>query len=121
MVKKTKKKAYGFGIFAERVICVRLLLTGYRIVERRYKTSAGEVDIIAVKKDILAVVEVKARKDGDVSEVLSRHQMQRISRAALLFIAKHPEYVQHQIRFDLAMVKSCFSVRYIANAWDYEG
>lgn len=121
MIKKTKKKAYDFGLLAERIVCLRLTLCGYRIVAKRYKTPVGEVDIIAVKKQMLAMVEVKARKSGDVSEVLSNRQMQRISRAALLFIAKCPEFSQHQVRFDLAMVQSIFKMRYIANAWDFEG
>ena len=37
------------------------MVKGYRIVARRFKTKAGEVDLIARRGDLIVLVEVKAR------------------------------------------------------------
>ena len=37
------------------------MLKGYRIVARRYRTPLGEIDLVARKGDLVAIVEVMAR------------------------------------------------------------
>ena len=58
---KTKKQTYNFGILAEKIAISFLRLKGYEILEWRFKTKVGEVDIIAKKSDVIIAVEVKAR------------------------------------------------------------
>ena len=57
-----KIKSYWFGIIAEYIAIFFLLMNGYKILKRRYKTFAGEVDIIARKSKAIISVEVKARR-----------------------------------------------------------
>src|SRR5262245_35341676 len=85
-------KRFRLGHKAEWWACVYLFCRGYSVLERRYKTPVGEVDIIARRGSMIAFIEVKARKDANVQEVLSSHQRERISRAALLFIANNPRF-----------------------------
>lgn len=56
-----RQKAYRRGHSAERLAAVALMLKGYRIIGRRYRTKLGEIDLIARRGDIVLMVEVKAR------------------------------------------------------------
>src|SRR5579859_3351957 len=58
-----RRAAYRRGHAGERLAALRLLLTGYRILARRYRTRVGEIDLIARRGDVVAFVEVK-RRDG---------------------------------------------------------
>ena len=53
------------GKKGEELAVNHLLKKGYNILERNYRFDKAEVDIIAQKKDILAVVEVKTRTSAD--------------------------------------------------------
>jgi putative endonuclease len=94
-----------------------LFCKGYTVIERRYKTPMGEVDIVARKRSTLAFIEVKARKDANVLEVLTQKQQEIITRAALLFIANHPRFAKFNIRFDLVRVSAPWSINHLTNAW----
>ena len=75
------------GKSAELLCLWHLRLKGYRILARRYKTPAGEIDLIARRGGTLAAIEVKARADFDAaSEALTRRQQQRIMRAVAHFL-----------------------------------
>jgi putative endonuclease len=56
-----RHKAYRRGHSAERLAALALMLKGYRIVGRRYRTKLGEIDLIARRGDVVLIVEVKAR------------------------------------------------------------
>jgi putative endonuclease len=58
-----KKRAYKFGLAAEKLAVIFLRLKGYRIIAERYRNPKGEIDILAVRGKTLAIVEVKARKN----------------------------------------------------------
>jgi putative endonuclease len=99
------KLAYRRGLWAERVVCFFLLLKGYLILERRYKTNLGEIDVIVLRGKTLVFVEVKARaRQEQLAEVISSHQQQRLFRAAQLFLAKNPCYIKHDLRFDAVLL-----------------
>ena len=73
------------GRFSEAVAAALLIAKGYRILGRRVKTRAGEIDIIAVRGKRLVFVEVKRRLTRDDSEgAVSVRQAARIRRAAAL-------------------------------------
>lgn len=96
---------YRKGLWAETAACWALRLKGYRIVARRFKTRLGEIDVIAVRGRTLAIVEVKARATRDLAaSAISPHQQQRLIRAAHLFLAAHPSYADHIVRFDALLV-----------------
>ena len=53
--------AYALGIDAEATVCAALEQDGWTILGRRLRTKAGEVDAVAEKDGLLAIIEVKAR------------------------------------------------------------
>jgi putative endonuclease len=100
-----RQAALQFGLSAESWAVVYLLLKGYRILARRFKTPVGEIDIVARRRGTLVFVEVKARRNfDDAAEALTERQQARIINAAQYWLAAHPEAVECPIRFDAILV-----------------
>lgn len=76
---------------------------GYRIVERNWHSRWGEIDLIAENGEVLAFVEVKTRKAGNIGspeEAVSAVKQQRILKTAEYYLLLHPTVLQP--RFDAA-------------------
>jgi putative endonuclease len=54
-------RAYARGLAAEAAACAALERDGWTVLDRRVRTEAGEVDVLAEKDGLLAIIEVKAR------------------------------------------------------------
>jgi len=107
--KKSSKKTYQFGFFAEKYAMILLWLKGYKILKHRYKSSFGEIDIIAKKNNYIVFVEVKARyKKINIENVLNFYQIQRIKKSAENFISKNRRFEKCQRRFDFIEVRPIF-------------
>jgi len=84
---------------------VLLIAKGYRILARRFKTPAGEIDIVARRRGVLVFVEVKARERADeAAEAVTGRGKQRIAAAAALWLARNPTDAGRAIRFDVILV-----------------
>ena len=117
---KPKKQTYNFGIFAEKIAMSFLRLKGYEILEWRFKTKLGEVDIIAKKSDIIIAIEVKARsKKVTIEELVSFRQMKRVRSAMELFIAQNSKYHNSAVRFDFIEVGKWGMLRHHQNFFTY--
>lgn len=104
------------GRISEVIAAVVLMAKGYRIVGRRVKTPAGEIDIIAVRAKRLAFVEVKRRMTREDAEAaISKKQASRIRRAANLWLARHPRYHEHEFGFDVVFLVPRQWPRHIAD------
>ena len=57
-----------FGKRGEEVACEELQKRGYVILDRRFRTRRGELDIVARDGSVIVFVEVKARTDGSFGE-----------------------------------------------------
>ena len=91
------------------------------MLARRFRTEAGEIDIIAAQPDLLAIIEVKARRTlADAALALSARQRARLIAAADIALAEHPEWAREGMRFDLMVVDSTGTVRRIADAFRLE-
>ncbi|WND03645.1 YraN family protein [Temperatibacter marinus] len=114
---RQRRRAEQKGRWAERYSAWTLRFKGYKILEQRYKTPVGEIDLIAKQGHLLVFVEVKARATIDAGLAsISYRQKDRIKRAALLYCQKI--YHKGAVRFD-AMVKADdhFFVKHIEAAW----
>lgn len=99
-----KKQTYQYGLEAELIAINFLQDKGYKILAQRYKTKLGEVDIVAEIAQTLVFIEVKARTNQELIEViLRRNQINRIRNAARFFLAKNIKYQNHDIRFDFIL------------------
>jgi putative endonuclease len=111
-----RKQTYKFGLFAEKISMILLWIKGYKILEWRYKTYFGEIDIIAKKSCMIVVIEVKARSSKFlVEEVLYPKQIERIKKAAEFFIVKNSQFQNYDLRFDFIEFEGFFTVRHHKN------
>jgi putative endonuclease len=95
---------------------------GWHILARRLRTSAGEIDMVAEKDGLLAIVEVKARpRLIDAAISLSLRQQGRLFAATEIVLAEHPDWGAMGVRFDLLLVDAAGVVRRITDAFRGDG
>ena len=117
-----RRHAEGWGRRAEDLSALALRLKGYRILARRFRCPAGEIDIVARHGTTLAIVEVKARtRAATAMESLTARQKARLERAALAFLSRGASGIVPQsdfsLRFDLMVVTPWRWPRHLPNAW----
>lgn len=113
---------YRRGLHAETLAALWLRLKGYGILERRYKTPVGEIDLIARRGKTIAFVEVKARKTfAEAAESIHPRNRQRIIRAAQFYLAAHPEFHHTTLRFDAVLIVRRRWPNHIVQAFDAGG
>lgn len=102
-----------------------LLKKGYKIVARNFKFQKAEVDIIARKLNVLAIIEVKTRSTPDFGapqEFLKAKQIQRMVKAVDHFVTDHNLDVH--VRFDIMGIiknKSGTKIEHLENAFLHFG
>ena len=80
---------------------------GFEIIERNWRTNRGEIDIIAVKNDILAFVEVKSLPNGTLDMIqreLNYQKRQRIIKTSKRFLLNHRQYSNSYVRYDVIVI-----------------
>ena len=114
-----RQVAFALGLSAESRAAAFLITKGYRIVARRWKSSVGEIDIVARRRKTLIFVEVKARaRLDDAAEAVIARQQRRIIAAAEAWLATHPDDVNSDMRFDVVLVAPKSIPRHIMAAFD---
>jgi putative endonuclease len=107
------------GIQGEAIAVAFLHLHGYHILEKRYRTPFGEIDIIARYENMIVCVEVKARSSLNNSlKALHTHQQERIIKAYLYFIQSFPDYSNKAVRFDVIVCAPSSKPLHIENAFE---
>lgn len=85
-----------------------LVENGYDIIERNYRFNKAEVDIIARKKDVLAIIEVKTRSTSDFGnpqDFVKPKQIKNLVKAVDEYVTANNLDVE--VRFDIiAIVKA---------------
>lgn len=113
-----RKHAEARGRRAETLCTWLLRAKGYRILARRFRTPAGELDIVARRGGTIAFVEVKARANLEAAILsITPHQQTRIMRAALLFVASRPGLAALNMRFDVMLAAPWRWPVHMPNAW----
>lgn len=93
------------GKRAEWFAAAALMLKGYRIINWRYKTKLGEIDLIAKKGQLIAVVEVKARNSiNEAVDAITWESQERIRNAADVWTSRQRNANDLSIRFDIIAV-----------------
>lgn len=106
------------GILGESVAEGFLKLKGHEIVEKRYKTPYGEIDIISRYKNMIVCTEVKVRKTiGDGLHVVSSSQKRRVMDAYLHFIQHNPCFDNLISRFDVVVCAPGAAPLHLENAF----
>lgn len=100
-----KVKAYRRGNRGEWLAALALMAKGYRIVARNYRTKLGEIDLIARRGDLIAIVEVKARPTlAEAMDAVGRQSAHRIEGAADMWLSRQKDFARLSVRFDLVAV-----------------
>ncbi|MDZ5697284.1 YraN family protein [Chelativorans sp. M5D2P16] len=100
-----RRRAYRKGHRGEWLAALALMLKGYRIVARRFRTPLGEIDLIARRGRLIAIVEVKARPTLEQAmEAVGPFAQKRIDGAADLWLARQPDFGRLSVRYDLIAV-----------------
>ena len=94
------------GKLGEDLACSELRRRGYAILARRYRTRAGEIDIVAREGRTIVFVEVKTRTGsafgGGAAAVVGRKQ-RRIMRMAVDYLLRR-RLADQPCRFDVVVV-----------------
>ena len=111
--------AFRTGISAESRAAMLLVAKGFRILERRWRSPVGEIDIIARRRSLLIFVEVKARATlDDAAWSVTDRQRVRIVAAAEAWLARNSDDRIRDIRFDAVLVAPGHIPRHIPAAFD---
>ena len=95
-----------------------LMLKGYRILGFRLASPQGEIDLLALKGGVLAVVEVKRRTTLETAlEAVRPDQRTRLRRAAASIAAGRPALKGATIRLDLIALAPGKLPLHIPDAW----
>jgi putative endonuclease len=111
--------AFQTGLSAESRCAAWLIAKGYRIIARRFRSRAGEIDIIARRRGVTAFVEVKARATLDeAAYAVTLFQQRRFIAAAEAWLATHPQYASDELRFDAMLIAPGHLPRHLVAAFD---
>jgi putative endonuclease len=94
------------GQLGEELACEELERRGYAVLERRYRTRYGEIDIVAAHDGVLVFVEVKARAGdafGSGAEAVTARKQRRVAQMAMDFVARRRLHGR-ACRFDVVAV-----------------
>lgn len=113
-----KRQAERRGRLAEWIAAAWLTLKGYDVLARRARTPFGEIDLVARRGDVLAMVEVKARRRHDVArEALTARNWRRIAGAADSWRARYRVFESAAIRFDAITIAPWSRPIHLVDAW----
>lgn len=109
------------GKKGEKLAVDYLVKNNYDIIERNYRFDKAEVDIIAKKNQILAIIEVKTRSSSDFGnpqDFVKPKQIQRLVKAVDEYVTEND--LDIEIRFDIiAIVKTgtSYDIEHLENAF----
>jgi putative endonuclease len=117
------------GRWAETLAAAFLCLRGYRILERNFRYSRLEIDLIAQKGNVVAVVEVKYRErpaKGGAMGAVGVSKQRDLETAAVGYL-RFRGRIGLRIRFDVVTVEamrgdaSAVVVRHLPGAFQATG
>ncbi len=114
---RDRRSAEAAGRRGERIAAWWLRLKGWRILDKRVRTPAGEVDLVARKGNLVAFVEVKSRAtDAELDFAIDERRLSRVAAAAEMLM---PRYAGpgDDIRVDVILLAPGRAPRHIENAW----
>jgi putative endonuclease len=114
--RKQRQRRQRSGLTAERIAALWLMLKGYRILGTRVCTPVGEIDLVAVRANRLAFIEVKRRANRLKAEAaVTKRQRHRVRGAADFWLARNLRFQDRDICFDLVFLMPGHMPRHIEN------
>lgn len=100
-----KKHNQVFGHYGENLAVDYLLNKKYQILDRNYRSSAGEIDIIAEKGGVVVFVEVKTRTSdayGEPTTAVNHKKLTAMTQGAMEFFKEND--LNADFRFDIIAI-----------------
>ena len=114
---RDRRRAERAGRVGETAAAWWLRLKGWRILARRVRTPAGEIDLIARRGNLVAFVEVKRRKTGEeLDYAIDQFRLTRVAAAAESLAHRYLE-PGDDMRVDVILIARGRALRHIENAW----
>jgi putative endonuclease len=96
----------------------RIALCCVAILPRRPRSPIGEIDIVAQRGGVLAIIEVKARSTyTQAAGAVTRFQRDQLVRTAQWYIATQPRLATLALRFDVLPVAPWRRPYHLLDAW----
>ncbi len=102
------------GDLGEAEAAAFLKKSGYKIIEKKYYSRFGEIDIIARDGEYYVFIEVKQRKSaafGGAAAAISPAKIKRITMTAQLYLQQ--KSIDGAVRFDVVLIEGCGSQKNI--------
>lgn len=102
----SEDRRQSLGKLGENLACAALQQRGYAIIATRYRTKAGEIDIVARDGETLVFVEVKARAGDDfggAAAAVTAWKQRKVALMAMDYLARH-RIDDQPCRFDVVTV-----------------
>ncbi|RZI47339.1 YraN family protein [Rickettsiales endosymbiont of Peranema trichophorum] len=123
----SRLETYQYGKLGEEIASTYLENNGYSVLQNRYRSIYGEIDLIALElsktDDLIPIcivfIEVKSTRLQTNECRISHKQFQRISNSALHFLTSYPQFRGLDARFDHLIVQNEEVIDHIKNAWEY--
>lgn len=116
-----KKKEKKLGDWGEQLVIDRLTAEGWNIRDQKWRLGHLEIDIVAQKDDVLAIVEVKTRADAEtdaLEAITPRKRANMVAAAAAYLAACECDF---QVQFDVAGINGTpedgYRMEYISDAF----
>lgn len=113
----SRQAAEARGRRGEWIAAWWLRLHGWRILAQRVRVHAGEVDLVARRGRILAMVEVKSRNRAeDLATAIDARRLKRVAAAATVIA---PRYLRagDDVRIDVIFVSGVWRVTHLPHVW----
>ena len=112
-----RRTAEAAGRRGERLAAWWLRLKGWSILDRRVRTPAGEVDLVAKRGTLIAFVEVKTRATAaELDFAIDQRRLARVAAAAEYLMPRYAT-TGEDIRVDVILLAPGTRPRHIENAW----
>ena len=121
MCARRGRGGYLSGLAAEEQAARAYERRGARILARRHRSEAGEIDLIVREGDTLVFVEVKQRR-RNVAESITERQWRRLGLAATQYMLTHSNETGpvRGCRFDAVLIGADGSLEIIENARTFD-
>ena len=113
----TGKLSYHSGQAAELQVARHYERDGWRVLQHRFKSAAGEIDLAFHRNDTVFFVELKrARTHYIAASRISLQQIARINQSAEIFVDEHLSGQNFEMRLDAALVDQKGEIQIIPDA-----
>lgn len=114
---RNRRDAETAGRKGETIAAWYLRIKGWRILDTRVRTPAGEVDLVAKRGKLIAFVEVKTRATaGELDFAIDEWRLSRVAAAAEILAPRYAT-AGEDIRIDVILISPSARPRHIENAW----